>query len=285
MILVSGVNETPALHFTRPHGDHRRALAVDGLESHGGFRKERFKVLDRAKRIEDRFSQHHDAFARGRDLRNVGKIAFDDQRAGHAAGNLHVGSAMVVRMIPVRPLGVIGRNFDLDVVAVAGFHRTEDVVGDAARAHVQSVRVKIRRVDMMYLIDECRHRIAVGRQSVHHSNAQYVTRADTQRRTGKRAFVGSKVEPVTADVPIRVLQMQGRAQLSVGRASYFRLLQRSAAGERRSPDRHDVGSRIGRVHVHGCAARAEECRKRQQRTGAAARGEKAAAREILAVRH
>ena len=230
VILVSGVNETPALHFARPHGDHRRALAVDGLESHGGFGKERFEVLDRAERIEDRFSQHHDAFARGRDLRNVGKIAFDDQRAGDAAGNLHVGSAVVVRMIPVRPLRVIGRNGDLDVVAVAGLHRTKDVVGDAARAHVQSVRVEVRRVDMMYLIDERRHRIAVGRQSVHHANAQYVTRANAQRRTGKRAFVGAQVQPVTADVPIRILQMQGRAQLAVDRAAYFRLLQRERRG-------------------------------------------------------
>ena len=64
VVLVLRADQTPALHFPRPHVDGRPPLAVDRQEARRGFRKERAEVLDHGVGVEHDLRQQHDALAR-----------------------------------------------------------------------------------------------------------------------------------------------------------------------------------------------------------------------------
>src|SRR6516162_6769621 len=101
VVLVLRRDQAPALHLPRPRVDGRPPLAVDRQEARRGFRKERTDVLDHGEGVEHDLRQQDDALARLGDLRHVGEIALDDDGAGHAACNLHIGRAVEMRMVPV----------------------------------------------------------------------------------------------------------------------------------------------------------------------------------------
>lgn len=115
----------------------------------GRFREKRSEIFHHAKRVEHGLGQHEQALLSGSDLGNLGEITFDDQCAHSATRDLHVGRSMCVRVIPIGPRDMVGRYGDLDVVALARFHHAHDIVGDAARADMQSVGVKIGGVELM----------------------------------------------------------------------------------------------------------------------------------------
>jgi hypothetical protein len=107
VVLVLRADQAPALHLTRPHVDGRPPLAVDRQEARRGFRKERAEALDHVEGVEHNLRQQHDTLARLCDLRHVGEVAFDDDGAGHAACHLHIGRAVVMRMVPVGAARVV----------------------------------------------------------------------------------------------------------------------------------------------------------------------------------
>ena len=149
VVLVLRADQAPALHLARPHVDGRPPLAVDRQEARRGFRKERAEVLDHVEGVEHDLRQQHDALARPGDLRHIGEVAFDDDGARHAARHLHVGRAVVMRMVPVGAARVVRGQRDLDVVRLARHHRAHDVVGDAARAAVRAVEMEVRVVELV----------------------------------------------------------------------------------------------------------------------------------------
>ena len=116
------------------------------------------------------------------DLRHIGEVAFDDDGAGHAARHLHVGRAVVMRMVPVGAARVVRGQRDLDVVRLAGLHRAHDVVGDAARAAMRAVEVKVRVVELVRMRGVAGHEIAVGRQVVNQPDLQGLAGLHAQRR-------------------------------------------------------------------------------------------------------
>src|SRR5882724_13659991 len=74
---------------------------------------------------------------------------------------LDVGAAVVVRVVPVGAARVIGRDGDLDVVALLRLHGPEDVVGDSAGAHMRTVEMEVRRVEVVRQHHVERHRVGV----------------------------------------------------------------------------------------------------------------------------
>ena len=156
VVLVLRADQAPALHLPRPHVDGWPPLAVDRQEARRGFRKERAEVLDHVDvghaepadtcrlvrqsllvsvetEIDDVADsqcldvrelllgwltgcRQHDPLARPGDLRHIGEVALDDDGARHAAGNLHIGRAVVMRMVPVGAARVVRGQRDLDVV-------------------------------------------------------------------------------------------------------------------------------------------------------------------------
>ncbi len=149
VVLVLRAEQAPALHLPRPHVDGRPPLAVDRQEARRTFGEHGDEVLDRAEGVEHDLRQQHDPLARLGDLGHIGEIALDDDGAGHAARHLHVGRAVVMRMVPVGAARVVCGQRDLDVVRLARHHRAHDVVGDAARAAVRAVEVEVRIVELM----------------------------------------------------------------------------------------------------------------------------------------
>jgi hypothetical protein len=147
--LVLRAHQAPALHLPWPHVDHRPPPAVDRLEARRRFRKERAEVLDHVEGVEHHLRQQHDMLARPGDFRHIGEVAFDDDRANHAARHLHVRRAVVMRMVPVGAARVVGGQRDLDVVRLAGRHQAHDVVRDAARAAVRAVEMQVRVVELV----------------------------------------------------------------------------------------------------------------------------------------
>ena len=220
VVLVLRGDEAPALHLPRPHVDGRPPLAVDRQEARRGFRKQRAEILDHMVGVEHDLRQQHDALARLGDLRHLGKVAFDDDGARHVARHLHIGRAMVMRMIPAGAARVVLRQRDLDVVAVSRLHRTHDVVGDAARAAVRAVKMEIRAVELVRIRGEAGLDVAVGRHVVGKPDLQRLARLHAQ------------VEAKAADVAIGVGAAQLGAEHPVGRAADFRLDQRLVHGRR-----------------------------------------------------
>jgi hypothetical protein len=66
---------------------------------------------------------------------------------------------------------VVGQ-LDLDIVGLAGQHRTHDVVGDAARAAVRAVEVEVRVVELVRAGEVLGRHVAIGRQVVDHPDLQ-----------------------------------------------------------------------------------------------------------------
>ncbi len=185
--------------------------------------KQRPEILHHAELVEHRLGQHEQALLGGGDLRNIGEIAFDDQRAHRAAGDLHVGRAMRVRVIPIGPRDMVGGNGDLDVVALARFHHAHDIVGDAARTDMQSVGMKVGGVEIMRQRMVDRRRIAVGRHVVDELDAQHVARLQAQRRAGNGAFISPHIEPVAANILVGVLHAQRGVEFAIRGTADLRL--------------------------------------------------------------
>ena len=204
VVLIGRIEDAPALDLAGPHLDHRTALAVDREETRRRLRKQRLEILDHAVGVVDHLGQHQQPLARGRDLGHVGEIALDDERADHAARHLDVGAAVVVRVIPIGAAGVVGRQRDLDVVAVARRHRAHDVVGDPARARMRAVEMEIGVVELMRMADVGGHPVAVRRQIVDQLDAQRLAGLHAQGRTGAAALIGPDIEPDAADLAIGV---------------------------------------------------------------------------------
>jgi hypothetical protein len=122
VVLVLRADQPPALHFTGTHRDRRPALAVDRQEARRGLREQRREILDHPEGVVDDLRHHHDALFRIGDLGHAGKIALDDDGARHAAGDLHVGAAVMVRVIPVGAARMVLGQRDLDVVLLARHH-------------------------------------------------------------------------------------------------------------------------------------------------------------------
>src|SRR5438552_2773019 len=95
VVLPARMQDSPALHFPRAHGDGRLAHAIDGQESCGGFREECLEIFDRPKRVEYRLGQYKQALLRVDDLGNILEVTLDDQRANCSAGNLDVSRKVV----------------------------------------------------------------------------------------------------------------------------------------------------------------------------------------------
>ena len=204
VVLIGRIEDAPALHLAGTHLDHRSALAVDRQEARRRLRKQRLEILDHAVRVVDHLGQHQQALAGGCDLRHIGEIALDDDGAHHAARHLDIGAAVVVRVIPVGALGVILRQLDLDIVAVAGRHRAHDVVGDAARARMRAMEMEIGVVELMRLADVGGHPVPVRRQIVDQLDAQRVAGLHAQGRPRAAAFIGPDIEPDAADLAVGV---------------------------------------------------------------------------------
>ena len=138
------------------------------------------------------------------DLRHAREVAFEDDRARHAARDLDVRRAVTMGVIPVRAGRMGGRDGDLDLVGLPRFHLAQHVVGDAVGTHMQAVGVQVGRVDAIREVVVARLWIAVGRQLVDEANAQHVAGTHAKRRPRRRALVGAQMETVPADVLIRV---------------------------------------------------------------------------------
>src|SRR5262249_40900554 len=116
----AAVNEAPALHFPGTQGDHGQGHAVDGREPTA-----RVPVLYRLAVVEGAYFLHaplsverdllkqQDPLLGLSDLRYITQAAFDDERAGHAAGHLEGDRAVAVRVIPESPRHVVPGNLDL----------------------------------------------------------------------------------------------------------------------------------------------------------------------------
>ena len=124
VVLILRADHAPALHLTEPHVDRRPSLAVDRQEARRIFRKERAEILNHVVGVKHDLRQQHDPLARLGDLRHVGEVAFDHDGAGHATRHLHVGRPMEMWMVPIGAARVVGRQRDLDIVALARLHQT-----------------------------------------------------------------------------------------------------------------------------------------------------------------
>ena len=82
-------------------------MPLTAMKRAASLGKERRKVFHRAERVEHGLGQHEQALLGGDDLRNIGEIALDDQRAQRAARDLHVGRAMGMRVIPIGPRDMV----------------------------------------------------------------------------------------------------------------------------------------------------------------------------------
>jgi hypothetical protein len=149
VVLILRGDQSPALHLAWSHVDDRLPLTIDGEEAGGGFRKERAEILDHAEGVEHDLRQQHDALAGASDLRRIGEVAFDDDGARHAACHLHIGRAVVMRMVPVGAARVVRGQRDLDLVRFTRQHRAHDVIRDAARAAVRAVEMEVRVVELV----------------------------------------------------------------------------------------------------------------------------------------
>jgi hypothetical protein len=173
-VVEAGVDDAPALDFAGPHRDGGLELPVDGEQAGGLLRPDRVEALRRAQRVERQLLKDQHQLSCAGDLRDAGEVALENQRAGHAAGDLDVRRPVTVRVIPVGAGWVGGRDGHLDLVGLPRLHVAHDVVGDAVRAHVQAVRVQIGRVQAIRQVVIVRERIAVRGQLVDEANAQHV---------------------------------------------------------------------------------------------------------------
>ena len=78
-----------------------------------------------------------------------------------------------------------GRNGDLDLVGLPRLHVAQDVVGDAAGAHMQAVRVQVGRIEVIRQVVIVRLGVAIGRQVVDQVDAQHVAGPRAQRGAGR----------------------------------------------------------------------------------------------------
>ena len=216
IVLILRADQPPALHFAGTHRDRGPSLSVDREEARRGLRKQRGEILDHPEGVIDDLGHEHDAFLGIGDLGHTGEITLDDEGARHAARDLHVGTAVMVRVIPVSAAGVVLRQRDLDVVLLAGYHRAHDIVGDAARAAVRAVEMEVRVVELVWQRHVLRQRIAVRWKVVRQPDLQRLARLHAQRRTVARAFVAAEVEPLPADVLVSVSAGKCRIEHAIG---------------------------------------------------------------------
>ena len=80
---------------------------------------------------------------------------------------------------------------------------------------MQSVGMKIGGVELMrqQMVDRCL--IAVGRHVIDELDAQHIAGLQAQGRSRDCAFISSHVEPVAADIFIRVLHAQCGVELAI----------------------------------------------------------------------
>ena len=194
-------------------------------------REQRAEIFDHAELIEHRLGQHEQALLGGNDLRNIGEIAFDDQRAHRAARDLHVGRAMRVWVIPIAPGDMVGRNGDFDIVALARLHDAHDIVGDAGRTDMQSVGMKVGSVEVMRQGMVRRRGIAIGRHVVDELDAQHIAWLYAQSGSGHGAFVHPHIEPVAADILIGVSHAQRGVERAIDGTADLRLDERRSGRE------------------------------------------------------
>jgi hypothetical protein len=249
VVLVAGVNNPPALDLAGPHANGRLALSIDREEAWHGFRPDRVIDLDHTAVVEKHLVQEQHMLRGAGDLRDIVEIAFDDQRACHAAGHLDVGAAVVVRMVPIGAPRMITGDGDLDIVTLPGLHRSKNVVGDAGRTDVRPVEVEIRGVEMVRQSHVERHRVQIGRQIVDEADAEGVAGPHAERRAWNRSFVRAQGQAIAADVLVGVADVQGRSQFSVRRAADFRLNEWRAIDEG-SPGNAAAPGRGVALHVH-----------------------------------
>ena len=89
--------------------------------------------------------EHHDLLFRGADFPDLVDLAPDDDHPRHAAPHLLGDAAVLVRVIPEDPPGVIAGHADLISSPVSGGDLDEYVIRPVAGRHVEAVRVQIRR--------------------------------------------------------------------------------------------------------------------------------------------
>ena len=113
-----------------------------------------------------------------------------------------------MRVIPIGAPGVIGRDADLDVVALPGLHRPEDVVGQVARTHMRAMKVKIRRIEVMRQGHVDQHRIGIGRKVVDEPDVQNIAGPNAQCRARDVSLVSAQKQPITANILVGVANPQ-----------------------------------------------------------------------------
>ena len=123
-----------------------------------------------------------------------------------------------MRMVPVRAARMVRGQHDLDLVRLAGRHRANDVIRDAARTAVRAVEMEVRVVELVRTRGVAREEIAVWRQVVYQPNLQGFAGLHAQRRP-QPAFVSAQVEAHAADVAIGVGASQAGAEHAVRRAA------------------------------------------------------------------
>jgi len=188
---------------------------------------------------------------------------------------LDVGAAVVVRVVPVGAARVIGRDGDLDVVALLRLHGPEDVVGDSAGAHMRTVEMEVRRVEVVRQHHVERHRVGVRRQVVKEADSQRVARPYAQGGSRDRAFVGPERQPVAADILVGIADPQGRPQLSIRRAADLRLEEWRPRRERRprgAPRARDMVLHRRRERARRVAPRDRQPDKARRQQGRSDRG-------------
>ena len=103
------IDEVPVLDLVAAHHEARPAHAVDQKRSFGrravGNLRER---LELSRGIGNRRLEDEHALCGGGDFRNAVDLAFDQQRARHAAADLERGCSVQMWVIPVRARRVIG---------------------------------------------------------------------------------------------------------------------------------------------------------------------------------
>jgi hypothetical protein len=70
--------------------------------------------------VEQYLVQNEDSINAARDLRDIIEVTLNDQRAGHTSGDLDIGAAVMVGMVPIGAPRVIARDGGFDFVALPG---------------------------------------------------------------------------------------------------------------------------------------------------------------------
>src|ERR1700674_4256668 len=123
VVLMAGVNNPPTLDLAGPHANGGLPLSINREEAWHGFWPDRVIVLDRTSVVEQHLVQEEHTLRDAGDLRDIVEIAVNDQHACHASGDLDIGAAVVVRMIPIGAPRMFTRDGDLYIVTLPRINR------------------------------------------------------------------------------------------------------------------------------------------------------------------